>query len=262
MNAANAHADTERRESLIDLLLWEKRVTLLEHRAQVGPDGVRNHPVPGGVRVKRVVEVELVVSDDAQEKKRHEPDFIALGHPRVHAMKLERIAQPGKRRRFHLTQQYGDAARLSALDHGRDIALDRRDRHTAQAVVDADREDDDPGIWNQGPVEAKQGFGGRVSSHAGVDHAVITPLGCDALLKQGRVGLFGTKPGTRGQAVAERHDDWRSLAGRRRALSAASDCCTSNEQRNRKPSHTKIFARAMPVWRGTHDARKIAMPLR
>src|SRR5689334_21379066 len=105
MNAANAHADTERRESFIDLLLWEKRVAPLEHRAQVRPDGVGNHLVAGSVRVERVVEVEVVVSEDAKEKERDKRHVIAVGETREDTMKLERVAQAAERRRFHLTEQ-------------------------------------------------------------------------------------------------------------------------------------------------------------
>src|SRR5204862_2991121 len=104
MNAASAHADTERRESVIELLLWKERVAPLEHRAQVWPDGIRNHLVAGSVRVKRVIEVQCVVFEYAQEKERHERHVVALGKPREDAMKLECVAQSAERRCFHLAK--------------------------------------------------------------------------------------------------------------------------------------------------------------
>src|SRR5918992_6293561 len=102
MNAANAHADTERRESVINLLLWEKRVAPLEHRAQVGPDGLCDHSMPSRVGMECVVEIKLVVPDDPNEKKRHERHLVTLSQSRVHAMKLNCIGESADRRRLHL----------------------------------------------------------------------------------------------------------------------------------------------------------------
>ena len=73
----------------------------------------------------------------------------------------------------------------------------------------ADRDDDDAGIRDQRAVEAEERFAGRIAGHAGVDDAVLATLTCDSLVKQGRIGLVGAKPGTRGQAVAKRHNDRR-----------------------------------------------------
>ena len=154
-----------------------------------------------------------------QEKERHERHLVALGQPREDAMKLDRVAEPAERRRFHLTQQHVDAARLRALDHRRDVALDRRDRHAAQAVVAADREDDDLRVRARVRASKRtQRLAGRVASDAGVDHAVVAPVARDPLLKQGRVGFVRAQARAGGQAVAERHDDRRALAGSGRAV--------------------------------------------
>src|SRR5687767_8073933 len=123
MNAAIAQADTERRESLIDLLLWEKRVALLQHPAQVGPDNVGDDSMTHGVRVKAVVEIQVAVPYDSEENERHERYIVSIGQPREYAMELDCITQSSNGRCLHLAQQYTDSSCLRTLDHRRDVAF-------------------------------------------------------------------------------------------------------------------------------------------
>ena len=92
--------------------------------------------------------------------------------------------------------------------------------------------------------------------------AVLAPFTSNPLLKQCRVGLLGSKPWARRQAVAERHDHRRGLAWRGRTCLLCMPAAATNGESARLQSIAcdKCFARAMPCAAlgsaGTLDARR------
>ncbi len=103
-----------------------------------------------------------------------------------------------------------------------EVLLHLGDRQAAEAVVGAEREDEDTHVPLERPVEPAKATGRRVAGHAGIHHLVGIAFLVELVLEEGRerLGLEESQPD--GQAVAERHDlraddGRRRIGGRRRA---------------------------------------------
>ena len=90
-------------------------------------------------------------------------------------MKGEGVIDAVIRRRLHARQDHRDAARLRPLDDLREVARQLRDRQAAQAVVAAERDDQNPDVAVERPVEPRQAAGRRIAGDAGVHDRVLSP---------------------------------------------------------------------------------------
>src|SRR5436305_2081401 len=106
------------------------------------------------------------------------------------------------RRHAHAGEQHPRAGRAGTLDDAREIVAQRRHGLTAQAVVGAERDDDDLRVRLERPVDAPQPARARVAAHAGVDHAVVEALAAQARLEQRRIRFLGRDPETGREGVA------------------------------------------------------------
>ena len=80
----------------------------------------------------------------------------------------------------------------------------RRHRLAAQAVVGAERDDDDLGLRGEQPVDPGEPAGGGVARHAGVDDPHRPAALSEQLAHERRVGRLLPEPEPRRQAVAEK----------------------------------------------------------
>src|SRR5438132_1382431 len=92
------------------------------------------------------------------------------------------------RRHAHAGQQHARAGGAGALDDAREIVAQRRHGLTAQAVVGAERDDDDLRMRLERPVDAPQPARARVAAAAGETVAVAGPSGSG---KSTLLGLIG-----------------------------------------------------------------------
>jgi hypothetical protein len=105
---------------------------------------------------------------DPVQEKRDERDLVLRGQPRIHPVKLERVLPPVRRRGFHPAQEDTNAPSLRPLDDRRQVLLDGGNAHPAQAIVGAQRDDQDPDVVGEKRVEAAQPSGGRIAADSGV----------------------------------------------------------------------------------------------
>ena len=71
-------------------------------------------------------------------------------------------------RRLHAGEDDDDVPFLGALDDRREVLLHLVDRETAQAVVGAERHDEDANVALERPVETAQAASRRLTRHSGI----------------------------------------------------------------------------------------------
>ena len=177
--------------------------------------------------------VEGLVARHPLQQKRHERDAVFRRERRIDLVKGDDVVAAVVRRRFHAGEDHRDAARLRPLDDLREVALQLLGRQTAQAVVAAERDDQDADVAVERPVEPRQSAGRRIAGDAGVHDLEVEPCRVEALLQQRRIrrGLGDAEAG--GQAVAE-HGDARARAGRRRGAAGAGAAVAAGARRWRR----------------------------
>ena len=112
------------------------------------------------------------------------------------------------------------------VDDRRQVLLHLGDRQAAQAVVGAERDDEDAHVALERPVEPAQAAGRRIAGDAGIDHLERVALLVELVLQERRDRTrLSSEAQPDGQAVAER-DDLRARRrrggiGGRRARAAA-----------------------------------------
>ena len=139
-----------------------------------------------------------------QERKEHHALFVRDV--------AEGLAERGRvllaevRRRLHAGENHHGVSLARSLDDRREVLFHLRHRQSAQAVVGAERHNQDPHVAVERPVEPTQTAGGRVAGHAGVDDFEVVAGVVELPLQQRRIGLLLQEAESRGQAVAERDD--------------------------------------------------------
>ena len=162
------------------------------------------------------------VADHIQQNERHERDVVTCCDRDIRLVKCRGVRPPVNRQRFHAAQQHGNAALLRGLDDVAQVVGDLRDRHAAQPVVHADRDDQHANVPLERAIEPRARVRGRVPGNAGVDHFVRKPGATHALMQQRGIGGGRSDPVTGSQAVAEADDpthaikDSRSVGGSQR----------------------------------------------
>ena len=101
----------------------------------------------------------LGIADHVQQHERHQRHLIFPGELAIRVVEGDRIVPPVNRERLHPAQQHRDAARLRGLDDVTQVRLELRDRHPAQPVVRAQRDDEHPNVAVEGALEAPDAAG-------------------------------------------------------------------------------------------------------
>ena len=97
---------------------------------------------------------------------------------------------------------------LARVDDRRQVLLHLVDRQTAQAVVGAERDDEDANVALERPVEPAQAAGRRIARDAGIDDFERIAVLVHLLLQERRIGLALDEAQADRQAVAEGDDPW------------------------------------------------------
>ena len=141
------------------------------------------------------------------EKKRHERGARAEGDFTEGTFESPRVIVAVVGGHAHAGDEDSSAVGPQSLHDLCEVRLHGADAQAAQAVVGAERDDDDLGSRAKHPVDAPQARRARVAAHAGIDHAVAVALSVKARLQPRGKGVAGRHPKTGGEAVAEHRDD-------------------------------------------------------
>ena len=110
-------------------------------------------------------------------------------------------------RQAHAGQGHTGAAAARHVDHGVQVVAHLRQRQAAQAVVGAQRDDDDGRfVVLERRIQSRTAAGRGFTRNRQVGDAIIEPLVAQALAEQGRPGLLRPDAITGGQRIAHHQD--------------------------------------------------------
>src|SRR5262245_10097696 len=100
--------------------------------------------------------IQFVRSRDSLEQERHEGYAISLRQRRIHLVKRDDVVAPVVRGRLHAAENDFDVTGLGTLDDSSKILLKLVHGEAAQAIVAAERHNQDTHVALERPIEARE----------------------------------------------------------------------------------------------------------
>jgi 2-aminoadipate transaminase len=166
-----------------------EKLRLSEQGEDHSPDVAGDHTVAGSGRVHAVALVQIGPAADALKKERHKRNPLPGRNLREDPGESPRVILAHVREHPHAGQDDPGrgAPRPDPRYDGLQVRADQGWVHAAQAVVRAEREDEDIDRLPKDPIHASQAPGRCLTAEAGVDHAPGQAGGGDLCLDDGRV---------------------------------------------------------------------------
>ena len=157
---------------------------------------------------------EVVVAADALEEEGDEGEVVPGGQGGIDGFEFADEGGSVIGREGHAGEDDAGAGGLEGLDHLGEVGLGDGEGETAEAIVAAEFEEDDGGVFGEGHGDAGEAVLGGIAADAEVEDAVGEFAAVEILLEEVGEALAGVEAEAGGDAIAEAEDGGAGVGGR------------------------------------------------